>query len=113
MDKPTYKQLINLKKADGTTLKVIKWISSLEQWQCSDFAIMLLDDDVQVNKIEKECKETDEFVRKILNYWLSRDNDDPAVPRTWSALAECVTDAGLPGALAKAIRDTFPSGVSH
>ena len=113
MDRPTYNQLLNLKKADGSTLKVINWISSLEQWQCSDFANMLLNDDVQVNKIEKESKETDEFVRKILKYWLSRDDDDPAVPRTWSALAECVTDAGLPGALAKAIRDTFPSGLSH
>ena len=48
----------------------------------------------------------------ILKYWLSRDDDDhndSAVPRTWSALAECISEAGLPGALTNAIRDTFPS----
>ena len=38
----------------------------------------------------------------------NRDDDDhsePAAPRTWAALAECVQDADLPVALAKAIRD--------
>ena len=52
----------------------------------------------------------DEFVRTVLRDWLSRDDsdqlNDTAVPRTWAALAECVTDAGLDGALAKTIRDT-------
>ena len=103
-------ELVNVKKADGTTLTVIKWISSLERYQCSDFACMLLNDDVQVNKFEKDYEKTDKFVREVLKYWLSRGDGDPAVPRTWSALAQCVTDAGLPGKLAKEIRDTFPSG---
>ena len=73
---------------------------------------MLLRDDVLVSKYENECKEKDEFVREVLRDWLSRDDGDStdsAVPRTWSALAECVSDAGLDGALAKAIRDTCPS----
>ena len=43
----------------------------------------------------------DEFVRTVLRDWLSRDDsdqlNDTAVPRTWAALAECVTDAGLDG----------------
>ena len=68
-----------------------------------------------MSKYEKECKGKDEFVRKVLRDWLSRDDDDhndSAIPRTWEALAQCVTDAGLPGKLAKAIRDTFPSGLS-
>ena len=88
----------------------------MEQWQCTDFAYMLLKDDVLVSKYEKECKEKNEFVRKVLKDWLSRNDDDPndsAAPRTWAALADCITDAGLPGALAKAIRDTFPSGLSQ
>ena len=71
---------------------------------------MLLKDDVLVNKYERESKK-DEFVRKVLNDWLSRNDDDPndtAVPRTWAALAECVTDAGLPGTLTKAINDACP-----
>ena len=106
----TINQLVNLKKADGTTLTVIKWMSSLERYQCSDFACMLLKDDVQVNKFEKKYKDTDEFVREVLKHWLSRGDGDAAVPHTWSALAQCVTDANLPGAIAKAIRDTFPLG---
>ena len=110
--KPTYNQLI---KVDGSDLKIIQWITSLEQWQCSDFAHKLLKDDVLVNKYENECKEKDGFVRKVLKDWLSRNDDDPndsAAPRTWAALADCITDAGLPGKLAKAISDTFPSGWS-
>ena len=67
-----------------------------------------------MSKYENECKEKDGFVRKVLKDWLSRNNDDDhndsAVPRTWAALADCITDAGLPGKLAKVIRDTFPSG---
>ena len=53
-DKPTYNQLLNLKNADGSNVKVIKWITSLEQWQCTDFAHMLLKDDVLVSKYENE-----------------------------------------------------------
>ena len=83
----------------------------MEQWQCTDFAHMLLNDDVLVSKYEKEYKEKDLFVRGVLKDWLSRNDDDAtdlAVPRTWSALAECITDAGLPGALTKAIIDACP-----
>ena len=83
----------------------------MEQWQCTDFAHMLLSDDVVVRKYEKEYKEKDLFVREVLKDWLSRNDDDAtdlAVPRTWSALAECITDAGLPGALTKAINDACP-----
>ena len=110
VDKPTYNQLLSLKKADGSTLRVIQWITLSEQWQCTDFAHMLLKDDVLVSEYEMRYKEKDAFVRMILKYWLTRDDDDSAdsaVPRTWSALAECITEAGLDGALTEAIRDTF------
>ena len=112
-DRPTYNQLLRLKNAsaDGTDLKVIQWITSLEQWQCTDFAHVLLNDDVLVSKYEKESKK-DEFVRKVVKDWLSHNDDDPndlAASRTWPALAECVTDAGLPGTLTKAINDACPS----
>ena len=73
---------------------------------------MLLKDDIQVRRYRNDCKGKDEFVHEVLRDWLSRDDGDStdsAVPRTWSALAECVSDAGLDGALAKAIRDTCPS----
>ena len=113
-DRPRPDQLILLKIPDGSNLQVQKWITSLELWQCEDFALMLLKDDVQVNKYRRECKGKDEFVRTVLRDWLSRDDDDStdsAVPRSWAALAECVTDAGLDGALAKAIRDSCSAGV--
>ena len=64
---------------------------------------------VLVREYQNEHKRKYNFVRAVLRDWLSRDDDDStdsAVPRTWAALAECVTDAGLDGALAKAIRDT-------
>ena len=102
--------MVSLKKSDGSTIRVSQWITLSEQWQCTKFAHMLLKDDVQVRRYEMEYKEKDEFIRMILKDWLGRDDDDPtdsAVPRTWSALAGCITEAGLDGALAKAIRDTF------
>ena len=58
----------------------------------------------------------EEFVRKVLREWLALDDDDPnckAVPRTWEDLAKCVTDSGLDGTLAKAIRDTCIEGEPH
>ena len=88
-------------------------ITAHEEWQCVDFAEMLLRDDVRVKKYQNEDKRKYNFVRAVLKDWLSRDDDDStdsAVPRTWSALAECVSDARLDGTLAKAIRETCPAG---
>ena len=111
-DRPQSHELISLKKEDGSKLEVTKWISSQEEWVCADFAEMLLRNAVLVKEYQNEHKRKYNFVRAVLRDWLSRDDDDStdsAVPRTWAALAECVTDAGLDGALAKAIRDTCPS----
>ena len=110
-DRPQLFELISLK--NPAKLEITKWITSHEQWKCVDFANMLLRDDVLVRKLQNEHKEKDDFVRIVLRDWLSRDDGDStdsAVPRTWSALAECVSDAGLDGALAKAIRDSYSSG---
>ena len=78
---------------------------------------MLLNDDVLVNKYEKEfTSKKEEFVREVLKDWLSHNDDDskdPAVPRTWSSLAECISDAGLPGALTKDINDDCPSASKY
>ena len=116
-DRPKMIELISLKKPDSFAkqLKVIEWITSHDQWECVDFASMLLRDEVIVRKLQNEHKEKGEFVRIVLWDWLSRDDGDStdsAVPRTWSALAECVSDAGLDGALAKAIRDSYSLGKS-
>ena len=80
----------------------------MEQWQCTDLAHMLLKDDDLVRRYQKECKDKNEFVRRVLDDRLSRDDRDPndsAVPRTWSSLAECISDADLPGDLATPINE--------
>ena len=61
-----------------------------------------------MSKTQMKNPDNDQFVRAVLREWLNRADDDhnePAAPRTWAALAECVQDTDLPGALAKAIRD--------
>ena len=115
-DRPKIHELTTLWKDDGTKLSVTYWITSHEQCRCVDFANLLLRDDVLVSRYQNDGMGIYEFVRTVLRDWLSRDDDsdqlNDAVPRTWAALAECVTNAGLAGALAKAIRDTctLPSG---
>ena len=110
-DKPTTIQLISLKKTDGSGeyLRVIEWITSLSCSKCMDFAHLLLVDPVKVETHQKKSS-TDEFVRAVLEDWLSSGDDSKAVPRTWEALADCMEAAGLPGTLVKAIRETCPSG---
>ena len=108
-ERPSYNQLLKLKKADGSTLQIVKTLSSFKLHQCEDFAYLLLRDDVQVRKLKSDYEENkDQFVRAVLKDWLSRDDSDSsdsAVPRTWEALAQCVTDAELDGTLVKAIRE--------
>ena len=102
-------QLISLKKADGSGeyLRVIEWITSLSRSKCVDFAHKLLVDTVKVRTHQK-ISDSDEFVRAVLGDWC--DGSRGSVPRTWTALADCMEDADLPGDLVKAIRETCPSG---
>ena len=111
-DRPHFHELISLKKQDGSKLEVTKWITSHEECDCADFAEMLLRDEVLVSRYQNKHERKCNFVRAVLKDWLSRDDadsTDSAAPRTWAALAECVTDAGLNGTLAKAIRDACTS----
>ena len=112
-------QLIQLKKMDGSVLRVIDWITSLNDYECEDFAHMLLKNDSRVERHLTECGgDNNKFIRAVLRDWLSRDDDDDdddddaAVPRTWGDLATCVEDSGLPGALVKAIREFLSLGIS-
>ena len=109
-DRPRFAQLIVLKNPEGHDLRIIDWITTFKRSQCEDLAYLLLNNDVQVGKLVNISNKED-FVRKVLREWLALDDDDPnckAVPRTWEDLAKCVTDCGLDGTLAKAIRDTCP-----
>ena len=108
-DKPTINQLISLKKTDGSGeyLRVIRWITSLSRSECMDFAHLLLVDEVKV-RTHKKISDSGEFVRAVLEDWCAAGSR--SVPRTWKALADCMEDAGLPGNLVRAIRETCPSG---
>ena len=105
-------QLIHLKKTDGSVLRVIDRITSLNDYECADFAHMLLKNDSQVGKYLTNCGgDNNMFIRAVLRDWLSRDDDDDAaVPRTWGDLATCVEDSGLPRALVKVIREFISLG---
>ena len=109
-DKPTMRQLIVLKKSDGSEghLRVVDWITSLPRSKCDDFAYVLLNNMIRVRSHRKQATCDDEFIRAVLEDWLSqpdRGSADEALPCTWEALADCVEDAGLDRALAEAIRD--------
>ena len=94
-------------------LEIITEIAASSSIKCMKFAQLLLRD-TAVKRIEKETKgDDDAFVYKVFQDWVSRnddDKDDPAVPRTWESLVECIEGAGLDGVLVKAVRDRFCPG---
>ena len=114
-------QLISIKMNDGSGgyLRIIQTISSHTSHECTDFAHKLLKDRTAIRRHTNDNKnDIDGFVRAVLSDWLSRADGDPAdeaVPCTWEALAGCVEEAGLEGALSKAIRKRYncPQGVLH
>ena len=90
--------------------QIITRITAHSSVQCDDFAELLLNETTTVNKLRNENQEVDKFVRAVMKSWLSRSDDnhkDPAVPRTWEALAQCMEDAGMEGVLVELVRDTF------
>ena len=113
--RPDMPHLICSTMKDGSSLRIIDQISASKPHRCYDFAHLLLKDNVLVRKHQNECKDDkDGFVREVLGTWLSQDDDTRvSVPCTWKDLAECIARSNLDGALAKAIRDKFCSGVLH
>ena len=106
------KDLISIKKKNESgKLEIMVAIQSSSPIQCLAFAELLLNNTTAVDKLRKKNKGNDDmFVYELLKNWLSRnddDPDDPAVPRTWEALAQCMQDAGLEGVLVKAVRDNM------
>lgn len=115
-DRPTMPELISIRKKDKAFLRVIDNITAFRTVKCDDFAQKLLrpKNSFVITGLRKEKADDEMFVRAVLNRWLSIADDDPhdpAVPRTWGDLAECVEAAGLDTALAQAIRDSCIPGV--
>ena len=106
-------ELISMKKRDSTKgkLRIIKWITTHEPTQCADFAYKLLVDKLSVKEIRRKHQGEDEFVRAVLERWISRDDDDEyeeSLECTWEALVSCCQDAGLDGDFVKLLRDNVP-----
>ena len=107
-------ELITMEWKDGSAekLQIIRWITSHQSTQCSDFAQMLLKDSLTVRELKKRHgNDDDEFVRAVLRKWLSRDDDDkhePSVPCTWESLIKCVENAGLDGEFVRLLRENVP-----
>ena len=107
--------LISMKRCDDDDdLEIIRWITSHDSHQCSDFAHKLLRDRVTVRELSKKHKNDDEaFVRAVLDKWLSGDGarKKRSVPCTWEALIQCVEESVLDGELVIAMRDNIPKGM--
>ena len=100
------------KDGSGEKLQIIRWITSHQSTQCSDFAQMLLKDSLTVRELKKRHgNNDDEFVRAVFRQWLSRDDDDkhePSVPCTWESLIKCVENARLDGEFIRLLREIVP-----
>ena len=108
--------LISMKMRDGSekTLKIMEWISSHESTQCTSFAHKLLNDRLSVKKLRKKYdKDDDEFVRAVLENWVSRNDDskEGSLPCTWDTLVQCVDESGLDGEFLKLLKDNVPTGM--
>ena len=102
-----------MKKRDGTKgkLKIIAWITSHKLPQCVDFAHKLLVDPLIVKTLCTDYTDKEEFVRAVLQRWISRDDDDDdeeSLPCTWEALVQCGRDASLDGQFVSRFRDYIP-----
>ena len=107
-DRPTKDLLIALPKA-GETKQYVRVFKEIEaSKKAEDLAEILLHDSTSVRLIKDNNSDPGLFVRAVFQEWLEKNDDDktdPASPRTWGSLADCIEIADLPGALAKAIRD--------
>ena len=107
-------ELISMQKRDGSKgkLRIIDWITSHDFTQCVDFAHKLLVDKLLVKRLRMKYQDNkDEFVRAVLQRWISRDDDDEdeeSLECTWEVLVSCCHGAGLDGDFMKLLRNNVP-----
>lgn len=69
---------------------IITMIEECGPHVCEDLALLLLKKKKTINNLKKENKN---ILREAFDAWLSlEDADDTAEPRTWKALAECMSN---------------------
>ena len=98
-----------MKRRDGSDkkMRIINRITAHKSFQCVDFGHLLLNDGTVVKKLQDENNNNNDFIRAVLDKWLSRDDDDKeeSPPCTWEALVQCAEDAELDGEFVKLLRD--------
>ena len=112
--RPTKRELLVVRKKDGSKLNIMSEITSYGPTASEDLATLLLGDNSVVRKLQLEYKDDNNaFVRKMFDTWLNQDDDDSirsTAPCTWEELCQCVEDTpDLPGSLVKDIRDQLCS----
>ena len=98
------------KKTSQQYLRIKSTISSYGYVPCCDFGIVLLHDSTLVIWLHHDYKDSDaRFVHEVLEKWLEQDDStEIRTPCTWKGLCDCISmTPGLPGSLAKNIRDEF------
>lgn len=99
-------ELVSIRKPDGGTLSVKELISLHPKMMCIDFANVLLNEPLYVNKFNRECGTVDEFVHAVLNRWIA-SVEPPPVSCTWQDLIDCMTKANMDGNEIKKIRQVI------
>ena len=77
-------------------LRIIDFIATHSSTKVDDFANLLLSDRVLVQGLHKDHKDKEQFVRAVLNEWISNVNDH-AVTCMWESLVKVMKSAGLDG----------------
>ena len=113
--RPTMPDLISMKRRDGSEkkLEIIRWIISHTSAKCDDFAHKLLNDRLTVRELRNKHSKNDEFVRAVLDKWVSRDDDskEGSLPCTWDTLVQCVDESDLDGEFLKLLKDNVSTGM--
>ena len=93
--------LIHLKLKNGSSLFIIEFIAANPEFQCIDFAHLLLKERVKVQGLHESKKDKDPFVRAVLKNWL--DTEDCK----WSDLTDAMEKARMDEHTVKSIKEHF------
>ena len=104
-------ELIHITKPDGKRLRIMNDISSHPLHKCSQFAEVLLKNHLLVQKLGRDNKSEEAFIKAVLDEWLS-SVEGPAVPCTWLNLIECMKKVDMNGVFIQDIEDVLmlPTG---
>ena len=93
--------LIHLKLKSGSSLFIIEFITSNPEFQCIDFAHLLLKDRGKVQGLHDSNKDKDPFVRAVLRNWLDTADCN------WSDLTDAMEKARMDERTVKTVRENF------